>query len=55
MDRARDLGADLIAMGHVGRRSRTRVLLGSVAERVLEFAPCPVLVVRQAEDGAPRR
>ena len=54
VDRARDLGADLIAMGHVGRRSRTRVLLGSVAERVLEFAPCPVLVVRQEEDGAPR-
>jgi nucleotide-binding universal stress UspA family protein len=45
---------DLIVMGHVGRRPRARVLLGSVAERVLEFAPCPVMVVKHEEDGAPR-
>jgi nucleotide-binding universal stress UspA family protein len=51
VERARELGTDLIAMGHVGRRSRTRVLLGSVAERVLEFAPCPVMVVRSEEVG----
>ncbi len=41
-------------MGHVGRRPRARVLLGSVAERVLEFAPCPVMVVTHEEEGAPR-
>ena len=52
VDRARTLGADLIVMGHVGRRPRARVLLGSVAERVLEFAPCPVMVVKQDADGA---
>lgn len=46
--RAREFGADLIVMGHVGRRVRARVLLGSVAERVLEFAPCPVMVVKHA-------
>jgi nucleotide-binding universal stress UspA family protein len=45
---AHERGVDLIVMGHVGRRSRSRVLLGSVAERVLEFAPCPVLVVKGA-------
>lgn len=45
---ARDRGADLIVMGHVGRRPHTRVLLGSVAERVLEFAPCPVMIVKQS-------
>ena len=45
---------DLIVMGHVGRRPRARVLLGSVAERVLEFAPCPVMVVKHEADGAPR-
>jgi len=55
VERARELGADLIAMGHVGRRSRSRVLLGSVAERVLEFAPCPVLVVRHEGDEGRRR
>lgn len=50
--RARDGGADLIVMGHVGRRARARVLLGSVAERVLEFAPCPVMVVKHESPGA---
>ncbi len=49
--RARDTGADLIVMGHVGRRARARVLLGSVAERVLEFAPCPVMVVKHEPPG----
>lgn len=48
---ARERGADLIVMGHTGRRSRARVLLGSVAERVVEFAPCPVLVVKHEPEG----
>jgi len=53
--RAHDRGVDLIVMGHVGRRPRARVLLGSVAERVLEFAPCPVMIVKHEPDGrAPR-
>lgn len=43
---ARDLGADLIVMGHVGQRGTRRVLLGSVTQRVLDFAHCPVLVVK---------
>jgi nucleotide-binding universal stress UspA family protein len=50
--RAHARSADLIVMGHVGRRPRARVLLGSVAERVLEFAPCPVMVVKQDADKA---
>jgi len=49
---ASDRGADLIVMGHVGRRPHTRVLLGSVAERVLEFAPCPVMIVKQTADAS---
>lgn len=49
---ARDRGADLIVMGHVGRRPHTRVLLGSVAEHVIEFAPCPVMIVKQGADAA---
>ncbi len=40
------LGVDLIVMGSKGRRGMNRILIGSVAERVIEYAPCPVLVMR---------
>lgn len=43
---AKSLGADLISIGSHGRRGAERVLLGSVAERVIEYSPCPVIVVR---------
>ncbi|MGD1096066.1 MAG: universal stress protein [Bryobacteraceae bacterium] len=43
---ANDLRADLIIMGHTGRRGTTRVLIGSVTQRVLDYAPCPVLVIK---------
>jgi nucleotide-binding universal stress UspA family protein len=51
---ARDLGADLIVMGHVGQRGTRRVLLGSVTQRVLDFAHCPVLVVKGPMAGPGR-
>lgn len=41
---AEELGVDLIVMGKLGRRGIKRILLGSVAERVIEFAPCPILL-----------
>lgn len=43
---AEETGADLIVMGSHGRSGLKRILLGSVAERVIGQAECPVLVVR---------
>jgi nucleotide-binding universal stress UspA family protein len=39
---------DLIIMGTHGRTGLSHLLLGSVAERVIRSAPCPVLTVRTA-------
>lgn len=44
---AKDVNADLIVMGTYGRRGADRILIGSVSERVIGYAPCPVLVVKQ--------
>lgn len=49
---AREEQADLIVMGTHGRTGLGRLLLGSVAERVIRTAPCPVLTVRQAKGTA---
>ena len=43
---ATDLEVDLIVMGTYGRRGADRILIGSVAERVIRYSPCPVLVVK---------
>lgn len=43
---ARDNEIDLIVIGTHGRTGLTHVLLGSVAERVVQHAPCSVLTVR---------
>jgi nucleotide-binding universal stress UspA family protein len=42
---ADDTQADLIVMGTHGRSGLAHVLLGSVAERVVQHAHCPVLIV----------
>jgi nucleotide-binding universal stress UspA family protein len=44
---ARERRTDLIVIGRVGQRGPRRILIGSVAERVIEYAPCPVLVVQR--------
>lgn len=53
---ARERSVGLIVMGTHGRRGFDRLTLGSVAERVLRHAACPVLAVREtADDSAPIR
>ena len=43
---AKELKIDLIVMGTYGRKGAERILIGSVAERVIEYSPCPVLVIK---------
>ena len=43
--------ADMIVMGTHGRGGLNRMVLGSVAERVIRLARCPVLTVRQLKSG----
>jgi universal stress protein A len=52
VDHARDNGIDLIVMGTHGRHGMAHLLLGSVAERVVRTASCPVLTVRGARLAA---
>ena len=42
-------GIDLLIMGTHGRGAVAHLLVGSVAERVVRLAPCPVLTVRSPE------
>jgi nucleotide-binding universal stress UspA family protein len=46
--------ADMIVMGTHGRAGLNRALLGSIAERVIRLAPCPVLTVRETTAEAAR-
>ena len=49
VDLAREQAADLIVISTHGRTGLSHVLIGSVAEHVVQRAPCPVLVVREDE------
>jgi nucleotide-binding universal stress UspA family protein len=46
---AKTHNVDIIVMGTHGRRALAHLLMGSVAERVVRMAPCPVLTVRHPE------
>lgn len=46
LDVTDEVGADLVVMGSHGRRGLEKLVLGSVAQRVLTNAKVPVLVVR---------
>jgi nucleotide-binding universal stress UspA family protein len=50
VEAAADRGTDLIVMGTHGRSGFERLIMGSVTERVLRSAPCPVVVVRHPDD-----
>jgi nucleotide-binding universal stress UspA family protein len=49
---AEEHGADLIVLGTHGRGPIKHLFLGSVAERVVRLAPCPVLTVGRAAADA---
>jgi nucleotide-binding universal stress UspA family protein len=49
IDMAGEKKADLIILGTHGRTGLPHVLIGSVAEKVVRLAPCPVLVARQKQ------
>jgi nucleotide-binding universal stress UspA family protein len=46
---ARKAGIDLIVIGTHGRGGWSHLVMGSVAEKVLRTAPCPVLTVRHPQ------
>jgi universal stress protein A len=48
---ARQVGADLIVVSTHGRTGLSHLLIGSVAERVVRHAPCPVLTLRSKAEG----
>lgn len=53
LDYAEKNDADLIVMGTHGRRGLRHLLLGSVTEEVVRFAPCPVFTVRDQKEPVP--
>jgi nucleotide-binding universal stress UspA family protein len=49
VEEARTAGVDLLVIATHGRTGLSHVLLGSVAERIVREAPCPVLTIRERE------
>lgn len=49
LETAKGIGADLIVMGNRGFSKIKRFFVGSVAQRVISEAPCPVLVIHSEE------
>jgi nucleotide-binding universal stress UspA family protein len=45
--------ADMIVVGTHGRTGLSHLLMGSVAEKVIREAPCPVLCARQTKPTTP--
>jgi universal stress protein A len=47
---AAERGVDLIVLGTHGRTGLAHVVMGSVAEKIVRLAPCPVLTLRAKDD-----
>ncbi|OGQ22056.1 MAG: hypothetical protein A3C54_04615 [Deltaproteobacteria bacterium RIFCSPHIGHO2_02_FULL_60_17] len=52
VEQAKKEGSDLIVISTHGRSGLTHILLGSVTEKVVRRAPCPVLSIRPAKEQA---
>jgi len=50
VEKAKELGIDVIVIATHGRSGLSHILLGSVAEKVIRHAPCPVFVIRNPKD-----
>ena len=49
IEAAKEFRAELLVVSTHGRTGLKHLLLGSVAERIVRYAPCPVLIVRKHE------
>ncbi|MCX7822921.1 MAG: universal stress protein [Syntrophobacterales bacterium] len=50
VEAAKELQVDLIVIGHQGRSALGSLLLGSVAQYVVNHTPCPILVVPSIQE-----
>ena len=55
VDLAAELQVDLLVIGAVGHSALYERMIGSRADRMIQLAPCPVLVVKQSQSSAPQR
>ncbi|NPV53837.1 MAG: universal stress protein [Firmicutes bacterium] len=55
VEEARERDATMIIIGRVGRRGPRRIRIGSVTERVIEYASCPVMVIAGTGDNTGER
>jgi nucleotide-binding universal stress UspA family protein len=51
VERAASGGYDLLVLGTHGRTGLSHLLMGSVAEKVVRRAPCPILTVRETDSA----
>ena len=51
LDEAEIWSAELIVVGQIGQRGLTRFLMGSTATRIVQYAPCSVLLVKAQRAG----
>jgi len=50
VEKAKELDVDIIVIATQGRTGLAHIMVGSVAERVVRHAPCPVFAIRNPKD-----